>query len=187
MKTKVRIGGGIIIFAVFLLLGGYRYIDIGVVFPWLLAALTHEIGHYFAARLCGVKIERMTFDVIGARMSLSGKLISYVDEAVIAFAGPAVNFALAGLFFSLLPDFAEFSLMLGSLNLFPVSGFDGYRILFSVIALLKGYVAAEKVMRALSFCAVIFLWLISVYLLLRFGSGFSAFILSCSLLSGLLI
>ena len=181
MKTKIKIGGGVIVFAVFLLLGGYRYIDIGVVFPWLLAAVTHELGHYFAACLCGVKIEKMTFDVIGARMSLSGKLISYVDEAFIACAGPAVNFALAGLFFPLFSDFAEFSLMLGMLNLIPAPSFDGYRILYSLLARYIGTFRGENVMKMLSFFAVFSLWLIAVYALLRYRASFSLFIISCAL------
>lgn len=186
MKPKIRIGGGMIVFAVFILLGGYRYMDIRTVLPWLFAALTHETGHYLAAHLCGAKIEKMTLDVIGARMSLAGKLISYGEETIISVAGPAVNIAFALLSFPHLPSFAEFSLMLGILNLIPAPGFDGYRILCSVLSGIFGADISEKVMKWLSFFAVLFLWLTAVYTLLRYRAGFSLFLLSCALFVGFL-
>ena len=181
MKTRIKVGGGVIIFAVFLLLGGHRYIDIQVVFPWLSAAVTHELGHFAAARLCGAEIEKMTFDVVGARMSLSGKLLSYGEEIFIAAAGPAVNFALAGLLFPVFSDFADFSIMLGILNLIPAPSFDGYRILCSVLSKYTDTVKGESVMTILSFFALFLLWLIAVYALLRYRASFSLFIISCAL------
>lgn len=187
MKPRIKVGFGIFVFAVFVLLGGYRIIDITVALPWIFAVLLHELGHLAAARLCGARVSGLTLDVTGAKMILCGKLLSYRDEILIALAGPTVNIVTFAVTFCFTENFSSFSLMLGLLNLFPISGFDGYRILSSFIKLREGVEKAERVMRTMSFCAVFLLWLISVYLLLRFGSGFSAFILSCSLFSSLIV
>ena len=85
-------------------------------------------------------------------------------------------------FFSVWPAFAEFSLLLGILNMMPAPGFDGYRMTGSLIAIFFGARANEKVMRFLSFCAVIFLWTLAVYTLIRYNSGISLFVLACALL-----
>lgn len=187
MKTKIRIGWGVAVFALFILLGGYRIIDLSVALPWIFAVFLHEMGHFLVAKIRCAGISCLTLDVTGAKMTLCGRLLSYKDEILIAVAGPLVNIITFAVTFGFLEEFSAFSLMLGLLNLFPISGFDGYRILFSVIALRGGEEKADFVMKMISFCAIISLWLISVYLLLRFGAGFSAFILSCSLFSSLLV
>lgn len=184
MKTKVRIGGGIAVFAVFILLGGYRFIDLSVAVPWFLSVLLHETGHFFAAKICGAKVNSITLDVIGARMSLAGKMLSYGDEIFIAASGPCVNLVTAGLFFPYFRELSAFSLMLGLLNLMPAPGFDGYRIIHSAFSIFGGQSFAEKAMKIISFSSVAFLWLLSVYILLRFRSGFSMFLLSCALFCG---
>ena len=181
MKRKISIGGGVLVFAVFLFLGGYRYMEAKNVVSWLFAVLTHETGHYIAARFCGVKIEKVTLDVIGARMSLSGKLISYGEEILIASAGPAVNLALSALLFPHLPSLAVLSLVLGLLNLLPAPGFDGYRIICSALSWRFGANVGARIINRLSFFSVLFLWLMSAYALLRYRQGFSLFILSCAL------
>ena len=187
MKTRFKIGGGIIIFAAFVLLGGHKYIDFSICLPWLFGAFAHEMGHFFAARLCGAKIDRMTIDVIGATMSISGKMISYGEEIFIAAAGPCVNIILAGLLFPFLGEFSVLSVMLGLLNLIPAPGFDGYRILHSAIEFCFGELRAEKVMRFFAFFAVFFMWLMAVYALLRYRASFSLFILSCALFARLFV
>ncbi len=187
MKTKIRIGWGVLVFAVFILLCGHRIIDLSVAISWISSVLLHEMGHLFAAKLCGASIKRLTFDVTGAKMTLCGKLLSYKEEMLIAAAGPCVNLISSGLFFPFLGEFSSFSMMLGLLNLLPISGFDGYRILFSLISLRGGHEKSYAIMKNISFCTVIFLWLVSAYLVIRFGAGFSAFILSCSLFSAIIV
>lgn len=187
MKTKIKIGRGIAVFSFFIILGGYRIIDRSVAISWLFAVFFHEMGHIISAILCGARIRSLTFDVAGAKMALCGKLLSYKEEMLIAMSGPSVNLIMSGLIFPFWEEFSSFSMMLGLLNLFPISGFDGYRILSALISLLTGDEKSVSIMKTLSFCATIVLWLLSVYLLLRYGAGFSAFILSCSLFSALFV
>ena len=187
MKTKIKIGRGVTVFIIFILLGGYRIVDMSVAIPWLLAVFLHEMGHFLVAKICGAGIKCLTLDVTGAKMTLCGRLLSYREEILIAAAGPLVNIITFAVTLTSFEEFSAFSLMLGILNLLPISGFDGYRILYSFMSLRSGEEKANRITKALSFFAVIFLWLFSVYLLLRFGAGFSVFIFSCSLFLSLFV
>ena len=100
MKTRFRVGLGIWIFLIFLLLGGRRFIDVYSFIYWLLAVLCHELGHFIAAKCCGARIDAFTLDVIGAKMKLGGELLSYNKELVIAAAGPCVNILMFLLFYT---------------------------------------------------------------------------------------
>lgn len=181
MKFRIKFSGALIAFAVFLLLGGYRFMDVEIISSYLAAATLHEIGHIVAAKVCRARIAGITFDVMGARMHLCGAILSYRDEAVIAFFGPAVNFISAAFFFRAFPLFSEFSVMLGTFNMLPVTSFDGYRILYSLVALRSGANTADKVSRLFSMIFVVLLWLFATYVLLRYRSGFTLFIFSCLL------
>lgn len=178
MKTRLKIGGGIIVFAVFLLLGGYRYMELSVILPWSIAVVSHELGHLISAKLCGAEVESFTLDVAGAKMSLSGKLISYGDELFIAASGPIVNLAMAAFAFNAFPRYSAFSLALGLLNLFPVSGFDGCRILQSSLSLIFGADFSAKASDIISFATVVVLWIFAVYVLVKYKTGFSLFALT---------
>lgn len=182
MKFKIKIGAGIIVFAFFLLIGGSRYIQIDTLIPWFMAVFTHELGHLAVAFLCGAKIKSMTFDVFGARIALSGELLSYNKEIAIAAAGPGVNFILGGILFEVFPNFSQFSFLLGFLNLMPIITFDGYRILYSLAVVFIGIEKTEKCMRFFSICSIITIWFFSVYMLLRYKASFSLFLLSFAML-----
>ncbi len=184
MKTKIKIGGGLWLLAAFAFLGGYKYMNFKILLPWIFAVIIHEMGHFAAALLFGAKIEKMVIEITGAKMSFCGKLLSYKEELFIALSGPLVNFFTSAVSFEAYSDLSEISLMLGIINLIPAPGFDGCRILSSFIAQFFGAVASEKTMKLLSFFSVIFLWLLSVYGLLKFGSSFSLFIISCMLFLG---
>ena len=185
MKGKIKIGAGVWLFSAFLIFGGYRYINIQSLIPFLIAVICHEAGHFFAALICGARLERLTIDIIGAKMSLCGKLLSYKEEFIIALFGPLVNLIIFALAYPLWKELSGFSLVLGILNLIPAPGFDGGRMLYSVTASRFGCGIADKTSRFFSFAAVLFIWLIGSYLLLRFSSGISVFILSFALLYGI--
>lgn len=182
MKFKIKIGAGIVVFAFFLLIGGSRYIQADTLIPWFMAVFTHELGHLAVAFICGAKIKSMTFDVFGARIALSGELLSYNKEIAIAAAGPGVNFILGGILFEVFPNFSQFSFLLGFLNLMPIITFDGYRILYSFASLHISPERIDRCMRFISVCAVITIWFFSVYMLLRYKASFSLFLLSFAML-----
>ena len=156
------------------------------VFALALAVSVHEAGHLLAARILKIRVEKIQFGLLGARIGIVG-LQSYKNEALLAAAGPAASFLCAALTFPLSPSgffgqVCALSLILGFLNLLPVQTFDGGRGADCLLSARIGADLAERILRWVSFAFLLLLWLFSVYLLLRAGSGISWLGFSASLL-----
>ncbi len=153
----------------------------------LLAAALHELGHVAAAAALGIELRSLRLDVLGARLHTTGRLHSYAAETVLCAAGPLANFltfALSLPFAKTVPfalSLCTASLSLGFLNLIPIEGFDGGRMLSALLMRLLPPAPAEALAKSVCFASVFFLWLISVWLLLRTGTSLSAFVFSCCL------
>lgn len=152
----------------------------------LLAAFLHECGHIAAARALGISPREVRLDLLGARMEISGRVLSFGEEFLLAAAGPLASlvFSLAGALlwqFEAARIFSAVSLLLGLLNLLPIRTFDGGRMLEAGLSACMGVAWANRVMRLCSFLALFSLWLISVYLLLRAADGLSLLCFSLSL------
>lgn len=107
----------------------------------LMAALCHELGHYFVLRAVGGRVERIRISPFGAEMCLAQRpILSYGREAMAVAAGPAVNLVLAyllahcGLWWESLYTFAGAQMILGAFNLLPVRPLDGGRLLWTAFA-----------------------------------------------------
>ena len=134
----------------------------GVSLPSLTAAVIHECGHLFAARLLKIELRSLDIGPLGATIRTRGSLISYGCEWLLCAAGPAANLASGA---------AAYMIFHGS-ERFPPGG--------TAVGSLAGPRAARGL---LSFCSVISLcglWMLSVYLLLRWGASLSLFIFSAS-------
>ena len=163
----------------------------GMALTSLLAAVIHEGGHLFAAKRLKIPLRSLDIGPLGATIRVRGGLISYGKEFLLCAAGPAANFLSAGAVFILYRlslcgekftvDFCTVSMMLGILNLLPVESFDGGRILCCAVGVFFGPAAACSALRVFSFISVTGLWMLSVYLLLRFGCSLSLFIFTLSL------
>ena len=152
----------------------------------LLAAFLHECGHFAAARGLGLSPRELRLDLLGARMEISGRMLSYGEEFLLAAAGPLASFvcSLAGALlweFSAARIFSAASLLLGLLNLLPIRTFDGGRMLEATLSACMGVSRASLVMRLCSFAALFLLWLIAVYFLLRAADGLSLLCFTLSL------
>ena len=152
-----------------------------------LAVAVHEVGHLLAARWMNIRVEKIALGLLGARIGISG-VQSYQKEALLAAAGPAASFlcaVLAAPFFKMqfFASVCTLSLILGLLNLLPVQTFDGGRVLHCLLAGRFGETIAGRWMRWISFGFLTLLWLFSIYLLLRAGSGISWLGFSVTLLS----
>lgn len=154
----------------------------------LLAAAFHEIGHLLAAWILQIRVSLLRLDLFGAQLELHEAQISYGKEFFLAAAGPFFSFLLyavlyrvtmplPSVFFStLLPQIRDASLFLGILNLVPLKSFDGGRMLSSLLSSLIHPYFADVVSRFLTGLFLLFLWGISVYLLLIAGVGLTLFI-----------
>ena len=155
----------------------------------LLAALLHELGHILAASLCRIRMKEFSVGLFGAGLTPSDGLYSYFDEIILCLAGPLSNFFFGSASLLLLRyassafllSFVFSSFAFGILNLLPIKGFDGGRIFRALLLFWLPLPVAEKISSALSFFFVLFLWTLSVYLLLRTASSLSLFVFSLSL------
>lgn len=154
----------------------------------LAAATLHEIGHLTAAKLCGVPIKELRLSIFGAAITLESGLYSYKKELLMAAAGPLVNILTVSLMIPNYPSLREpwqlfliASAFLGTLNLLPITDFDGGRIFFCICSQFASPKTASALCGAASFITVLTLWMASVYLLLRFGTSLSLFVFSSAL------
>ena len=156
----------------------------------LLAAAVHECGHLLAARWLGLPLRVMRLDLLGARLELSGSVLSFSDEWLLCAAGPCCSLLLS-VILSPLWKFSELavlvscaSLLLGFLNLLPIRAFDGGRMLDAFLSYRFGAAASEQALRLTSLLSLFLIWCGSVYFLLRVGDGLSLLCFSMSLFFG---
>lgn len=124
------------------------------------SVLVHELAHSLYALRTGGKVKGITLMIVGGVSHLSVPPDRPRDEAVMAFAGPAVSLGLAGLFFtgwaalagahSFDLRFAFFhlgylNLVLAMFNLVPAFPMDGGRILRALLSIRLGPVRATRI------------------------------------------
>jgi len=182
-KERINVAPRVLVIFLLLLVSDQS----GLVTVTLLAAVLHEAGHLLAAHLLHVPLRRMRIDLVGARLEIGGRMISYREEWLLAVAGPATSFFVAALG-SLLWQFGERALyfsaasfLLGALNLLPIRSFDGGRMLEALVCSFAGERLADRVMTLTSFSFLFLLWATAVYFLLRAGDGISLLFFSVSL------
>ncbi len=115
----------------------------------------HELGHSLVARRFGMEMRGITLHMFGGAAELEEEPTSPVAELLVAAAGPATSFALAGLFRLaalgaaglsstelpievLLRYLAGLNLVLAIFNLLPAFPLDGGRILRAILWLEGG-------------------------------------------------
>ena len=102
----------------------------------LLAAVLHELGHILVYCIQQRRLPVIEVTMTGFCMRTAGERFSPLQRFVLAAAGPAVNFALAGVWAVRLAQAATIrgsafwaaNLLTGLFNLLPVPPFDGSRI-----------------------------------------------------------
>jgi Zn-dependent protease/CBS domain-containing protein len=138
----------------------------GVLFIVLLflCVLLHEFGHIVAAQRYGVQTPDVTLLPIGGVARLERIPEEPGQELVIALAGPAVNFVIAGLLYLLvggvLPEdnlavaepgagilqrLASVNIFIALFNLIPAFPMDGGRVLRALLARRLGYSRATQI------------------------------------------
>jgi len=126
----------------------------------------HEYGHALTARRFGIRTLHITLYPIGGVAMLEGMPKRPREQLLVALAGPAVNFALAGLCYvamratgqpllhfgqlgdnpgSLLSALFFTNLIMGSFNLLPALPMDGGRVLRALLAMRMGPEAATRI------------------------------------------
>lgn len=178
---KIKIG-----FLALCTLIGYLFTNPMFAMAAVLAATLHELSHIGMAKLCGIAFRELSITPFGAALTPASFMGSYREEILIAAAGPCANLICAGVIFPLteIPFISLFflsSLFYALLNLLPVTGFDGGRVLSCLLSQRFSPTFCTRLLTVTSFLIVFFLWSFSVYILLRVGNSLSLFMFSCSL------
>ena len=147
----------------------------------LCAAVLHECGHLLAAGLLGIPVRGIRYDSTGPRIHM-GRLLTYREEGLVAFAGPLCNLVFGGLLLTVSArESAQFlavtSLFLGILNLLPLKNTDGYRILSVALHRLP-LAFSTRICEVCSLLTVGVFWFFAVFLLLKTGSAILLFVFS---------
>ena len=111
----------------------------------LLAAILHELGHIFVYCIQQRHLPVIEVTMTGFCMHTAGERLSPRQRFVLAAAGPAVNFALAGVWALRLAQAATIrgsafwaaNLLTGLFNLLPIPPLDGAKVLFSLAAKIR--------------------------------------------------
>ena len=184
MKCKIRIG----FFAIFLFLI-IAITSAEYFFSLILSVYIHELGHILAAKIRKIKLSEMKLDIFGAVLYTQKHDFSYIDEILLCLGGPVANFI--SVMFCISAGYKGFfylsSLAQGILNLLPVYGFDGGRILCALSAMFLGTKISDMICKITSFVILLFMWWISVYLLLRIGATLNLFVFSMIMFSKIFI
>ena len=121
--------------------GAYFAVALAVlVMPlWLFLSLVigaafHEICHYLALNLLGIRVYRISIGPFGAYMET--EVMEPGRELLSAFAGPLGSLMLVP-FFRWMPGIAFCGLIQGTFNLLPIYPMDGGRILRCLLEILK--------------------------------------------------
>ena len=147
------------------------------------SAAIHECGHLIAipSSKKGCLPEA---HVSGFRIKVNS--MSYKEELITAAGGPLINITLGVLllFFptstqlgSYVNTFGIINLLTAISNLLPIEGYDGYKILFCIGALVFDDTAAcERILSGFSFVFSSLMCFLSLYLILKLGEGYWIFV-----------
>lgn len=135
-----------------LLAAGLIYLDgISLAAQCFLACALHEAGHCVAANLFGSRVCSLRITAAGAEMVLDPAVsLSYLQDALIAFAGPGINLlAACAAIYAGWYLFAGFNICFAFFNLLPILPLDGGRILSDVLSICWPF-AADRIVYGFS-------------------------------------
>ena len=158
--------------------GTVRQISLGLLF-----AALHELGHLTAMAAFHAAPKRVCLTAAGMRIERApGLSLSFSREIAIAFAGPAVSLALAGVFGGLylscgrlpaLSDCAIINLGFGLFNLLPARQLDGGRALYFALCRRVSEPAADRACLAVSLACLFVAAMGAALVCLRRGMNLS--------------
>lgn len=131
--------------------------SVGILLAFFACVVLHELGHSFTAMHFGIGVRRILLMPIGGMAEMESIPRQPARELLITLAGPAVNFAIAGVLWATVgvadegyPANAvgfgqlllQANLLMGCFNLLPVFPMDGGRILRALLATRLPYLRA---------------------------------------------
>lgn len=158
-RVDVRVSWTIAIWPLFFFLSFSRFLAAGPAFGWSIAwtvglfasVWTHEMGHIWAGRRCGIETKTITLRGLGGLAHLEAPAANPRHEIRIAAAGPVTHLGwllvlvpatltLRGaneheIWFWMLEGFQRLQIFLMVFNLLPIYPLDGGRVLMGMLTL----------------------------------------------------
>ena len=165
------------------------------VFLFSYAVMTiHELAHFTAAALIGLKTDRITFYPYGVNLMLKNKFIqSIADEIILYLAGPLANclMAIPALILyqahknPFLQVFYVGNILFFISNMLPVYPLDGGVLLKKISAYFLGQRASKIIMTVISSIFITALLLLGIYTVYVTEFNFSVMLLTAFLICSL--
>ena len=159
-----------------LLIFGFDTPDVAVL--TILAAILHELGHM--AVISAMKRNwRLGGHVSGFR--IRARCGGYLEDIISRAAGPMANLAVFLLTLPFSRLFGGYIALVGYINLItalsnllPIEGYDGYGIISAALTAAECH-RGVRMMPSVSFVLSVIITFLSLYLLLRYGTGYWIF------------
>lgn len=152
-----------IIAAIAMLLFPFKWIT-----AWVLAALTHEMGHYIALRIFSHNFSKIKVGVFGANMDTSA--LKPIQAIFCYLSGPLLG-AMLLFFHRLFPRFAICAFVQTCYNLLPVYPLDGGKALSVFLEAFVGDVVGKRLFSVVETSILIIGALSALYLSLYLRMG----------------
>ena len=162
--------------------------EVSEAFIFLSAVLFHEAGHLITAKLLRVPLLKSTVSPLGIRLIFDFSSTKVTHEILVYLGGSFFGISAACLISYLFPDsiyaagFCANSVLLGILNLLPITGIDGGCIVECILSSVCLSDRAYRYSRAISSVTVILFWILASRIQLRHRSN-----LTLNLMATLLI
>ena len=143
----------------------------------LLAIAIHEAGHLAAFAAIGKLSALPRPRAVGFSLGTPSHL-SYKEDIIVSAAGPLANLLTAALLLVTLGEpceLAVINLLTAVSNLLPVKGYDGYRMLSAILAVLGVGSGLARLPDRLSFATATLAVFISLYSIRTFDTGYWIF------------
>lgn len=120
--------------------------ETGIAVLGLLAGIMHECGHLIMVLITGYAPKRIAFEMTGIRMDQPQDGLSVGKETAVLLAGSLLNFTMAAVSFPIgWEAFGSVHLVLGILNLLPLKGLDGGKLLVLFFSRFTDLYRAENI------------------------------------------
>lgn len=153
-KTEIVVTPQFLISCALLLL----VFPLGWILSWIFAGLIHELFHYYAIRICGGDIYRVTVMPGGAVMKTSP--LCGIRKFMCCIAGPLGGLILC-FFARCFPVLAICGYLQSVYNLIPIYPLDGNQALASVLTYFVTGKNAERTLNMVGNCVIVAIFLIA--------------------------